>query len=239
MLYLISKIRSKLMGRIHPLNDIKSYFKSNKLSVKIVLLIIIILSLGTYLGVTLGRYVYLEIKHSIFSSNSFYFNCDKLAEDTSVYQLNNWSGAESYSIIFNMNSLKNNLVGSTSDIDYNITVNCSANVVCQASKTSGVITTTSHADSFSVMVTPNVTFNDGDRAVINVSASSTSPYVKTLSGKFTFVVGRAGLTYEIEDVANRPYLALRITNTLDYYLVRTAFGSYSVNDGIDITTDQA
>ena len=41
------------------------------------------------------------------------------------------------------------------------------------------------------------------------------------------------INYEIEDKANRPYLDFNITNTLNYYQVVTAFGSYHVGDVIE------
>jgi hypothetical protein len=226
------------MAKIHPINDIKNFFVTYKLNYKIIFILLIITIFGSFLGITLGRFVYLEVRHSIFTTNNFYFNSDKMAETTSVYQLNNWGGAEVYTIIFNMNSLKNNEVGATSDINYNISFSCTDNVICQASKTSSTISSTTHRDSFTITITPNATFSDGDSVTLNVSATSTSPYTKTISGRFKLVIGRAGLTYEIEDVANRPYLEVRITNTLDYYLVREAFNSYVVGDRLDTTTYQ-
>lgn len=227
------------MKRIHPISDIKYYFKHNKLTFGTGFLLAVIIILSSYLGITLARYVFVSIKNGILSSNSFYFNSDKLSENQAVYQLNNWSGADSYSIIFNMNSKKNNLVAATSDISYNITFTCTSNVLCSSSKNSGIIYASNNTDSFTINIVPNAAFTDGDTAVLTVTASSTSPYIKTLSGKFTLKVGKAGLSYEIQDEANRPYLELRITNTLDYYTVKTAFGTHAVNDRLDITTYEA
>lgn len=227
------------MVKINPISDIKTYFKINKINLKIIFLIVILLSLGSYLGITFGRYVFISVKNSVLSSKNFFFNSDKMSEKTSVYQLNNWSGAEAYSLIFNMNSLKNNAYGSNSDINYDITMSCSSNVICSLDKTNGTIYMTTHQDSFTLLVTPNASFKDGDKAVVEISATSSSPYVKTLKAKFTLVVGKAGLSYELQDVTGRPYLEVRITNTLDYYEVKTAFDSYAVGDRIDVNTYQS
>ena len=66
-----------------------------------------------------------------------------------------------------------------------------------------------------------------------------SPYKKKLRGVFALVVGYYGLSYEIDDSRNSPYLITRITNTLDYYIVKTAFGDYTVGSQIDIPTYQS
>lgn len=227
------------MKKIHPFRDINYYFKHNKLSVSMIISLIVIIILCFYLGSTLARYVFLSVKEGIFSSNNFYFNSDKLGEEEKVYQLNNWSGVDTYSITFNMNSLKNNMVGATNDISYNISYTCTSNVTCASNKSSSIIYATTHNDSFIINITPNTALVDGDIIEINVTASATSPYVKTLKGKFKFVIGKAGLSYEIQDVASRPYLELRITNTLDYYTVNTAFDTHAVGDRIDVTTYEA
>ena len=90
-------------------------------------------------------------------------------------------------------------------------------------------------------MTPKTDANlqEGDSIWVEVSAKSTSPYKKTLTGKFVVVVGMYGLSYEIDDSADSPYLEVRITNTLDYYKVISAFDSYNVGDKIDISTYQA
>ncbi|MGM9879247.1 MAG: hypothetical protein ACI31R_04410 [Bacilli bacterium] len=185
---------------------------------------------------TFGRYIYNEIRNFYLASNNFYFNCDKLSEDLSRYQVDNWSGAESYSITFNMDSYDNNIKYASSDIDYDITYSCSSNVICDINKTSGVITKEKHTDSFDVIITPNTALNDGDEAWLEVETASVSPYEKTLSGRFVIKVGKMGVSYEIVDKVGSPYFDLNITNTLDYYVVKTAFGDYSVGNRLDIST---
>lgn len=192
------------------------------------------------IGYTFGRYAYTEIKTYFLKTKNFYFNCDKLSERGSVIEMTNWSGVGQYSITFNMNSYSNSLLSSSEDISYNIQYNCSNNVVCsiENNKTNGTITTQTKTDSFTIVITvpTETTLHDRDRVELHVTATSTNPYEKTLTGTIRLVVGYYGLSHEIEDSRNNPYLNIRITNTLDYYVVREAFSGYSVNSHIDIPT---
>lgn len=183
---------------------------------------------------TLGRYIGNEIKNYYLSSKNFYFNSDKLEPNGIVYQVENWSGVDSYSVTFNMNSYKNNTVYSETDIEYEITYSCSSNVTCTITKEQSVIYATEHIDSFTVTITPIKPLEDNDKATINVEAKSTSPYEKTLKGTFNVVVGKMGLNYEIIDEPSSTYFEVSITNTLDYYTVREAFNDYPVGYKIDI-----
>lgn len=185
---------------------------------------------------TLGRYIGKEIKNYYLNSKNFYFNSDKMQPDGIVYQVENWSGVDSYSVTFNMNSYKNNTVYSQSDIEYNINYSCSENVICEIDKTTSIIYSKEHTDSFTITMTPVNPLEDNDKATINVEAVSTSPYTKTLKGTFNVIVGKKGLSYEIIDEPNSVYCEVSITNTLDYYVVREAFGEYPVGYKIDIDT---
>lgn len=183
---------------------------------------------------TLGRYIGNEIKNYYLSSKNFYFNSDKLQPNGIVYQVENWSGVDSYSVTFNMNSYKNNTVFSETDIKYEIIYSCSENVTCTINKTEGIIFASEHTDSFTVTITPIKPLEDNDKATINVEVKSTSPYTKTLKGTFNVVVGKMGLTYEVIDEPSSTYFEVSITNTLDYYIVRESFNDYPVGHKIDI-----
>lgn len=196
-------------------------------------LILIVLVLFILLQ-TYGRYIYNGIKNYYLSTKEFYFNSDKLSDNVSNYQLDNWSGVEPVSITFNMDSRKNNLVSSPSDINYEIVYTCSSNVTCNSTKTEGLILSGQSTDSFEILMTPNVTLSSGDSVWLEVEANSTEPYRKSLKGKFTIKVATIGLSYEIIDVMNRPYLDFNITNTLDYYTIKEAFDTYSIGDKIEI-----
>ncbi len=219
-------------------DKLKKIFKNHKLIIILVSIVIIF----TTISLTFGKYIYNNIQNFYYSTQKFYFNSDKLRNPRADYQLTNWSGVDNFTININMNSIKNNLIKAKMDITYDITFTCPNTVTCQASKTNGTIyyqnVNTPNSDDFSIIVSPNQNagFVDGDRVTILVSATSTSPYTKTLSAVFVLKVGTMALSYEIDDSVGSPYLEMRITNTIDYYKVVTAFGSYQVGDRIDIST---
>ena len=204
-------------------------------TLKILFVLIVFLSLTLFVK-TLGRYVYNEIRDFYLSSHSFYFNSDKLSVGMSNEELDYYSGVDPYTITINLNSYKNNYVASSSDITYNISFECSSNATCSISKESGVIYASSHTDSFYVTITPTESLDEGDNIWVIVSASATSPYVKTLRGKFQLNVGKMGLTYAINDVKNRAYFDMSFTNTYDFYTIDDAFDGYTAGERIDITT---
>ena len=206
------------------------FLKNKKLIILICILLLVITS-----SITFGKYIYDGLQNFYFQTKKFYFNSDKLKDKTATYSLDNWSGAGEYTININMNSIKNNLWKAETDIRYNITYQCPSTVTCQITKTSGVIYGSVNKDSFNIVVTPNTTFHDGDTILIYVSATSTSPYEKTISARFILKVGKIGLSYEITDEEKSPYLEFRITNTIDYYTVEEAFDDYNEGDRIDIT----
>jgi len=209
------------------------FFKKHKM----VLLIVLLLTIT--LASTLGRFVYDEIKKNILKTQNFYFESDKLRSVMTLYQINNYNGVDNYDILINMNSIRNNKIIADTDIDYDITFNCSTNANCSASKSSGTIYQTTGTDFFQVSISPKSSMNEGDSMQVYIKASATNPYEKDLSATFKLVVGNHGLSHEINDVANRAYLELKITNTLDYYKVLEVFDNYQIGDKIDIVTYQA
>ena len=135
-----------------------------------------------------------------------------------------------------MDSRKNNLEAVTYDIGYNISYTCSDNAICQLSKTNGTIKATSNTDSFNLTITPNRQLEIGDKVEVEIQVESTAQYKKILKGKFTLVVGKERLSYQITDSAHSPYMELRLTNTLSYYIVNQAFDAYTVGQKIDSDT---
>lgn len=202
---------------------------------QIILLLAIILCSISFV-IVFGRYVTNSVNNFFLRSKEFYFFSDKLSEKRDIFQIENWSGVDDYTITINMNSRKNNLEAATYDIGYDISYTCSANAICQLSKTSGVISSESNTDFFNLTITPNTQLQTGDKVIVNIEATSNTDYAKTLKGKFTFVVGQEDLTYQITDEPNSPYMELSITNTLTYYIVEEAFGEYQPGYKIDIDT---
>lgn len=205
--------------------------KLKKKHIIIISIVLIVLSIT----LSYGRFIYNGLRNYYLSTKSFYFNCDKMSDNESYYQLDNWSGVEPVTITFNMDSKKNNLVASPDNISYDIDYECSTNVTCLASKESGLIMNGTHTDSFTITMTPNTNLYEGDYIELEVSASATDPYTKTISGKIRINVGEIGLSYTIEDEPDRAYIDFKITNTLDYYKVLTPFGTHNQNDKIEIS----
>lgn len=202
---------------------------------QIIIATLIALSLLSFI-IIFGRYLTSNVSNFFVRSKEFYFFSDKLSEDSSVYQVDNWSGVDDYTITINMNSRLNNIESATYDIGYDISYTCSDNAICQLSKTQGIINADTNSDFFNLTITPNTQLKDGDKVVVDVVVNSTAPYKKTLKGKFTFVVGKEELTYQITDQSQDPYMLLSLTNTLTYYTIKEAFDSFHVGDRIDIDT---
>ncbi len=212
-------------------------FKINKIpkNIKIIIVIFIIL-LVLPLAISLGRYIYNKVLDLYFLTQNFYFESDKLKLGGTNYSLDYWNGVDPYEIVINLNSYKNNSLKSDTDVDYKTSFECSEGVICNVSKTTGTIYSSSNNDNFIVTVTPNKTFKDGESASIKVNASSTSPYKKDLSATFELTVHKYGLSHEISDKSGNVYLEVKVTNTLESYTVKEAFDKYEKGDQINIDT---
>lgn len=208
--------------------------KSTKMKKNKIIFLMIMLVIFIFITTVFGRYITSSIHDFFLRSKEFYFYSDKLKEEGANYQVENWSGEDSYEIVINMNSRSNNLNVTSYDIDYDISYEYSDNIKCDISKTSGTIYASTNSDSFNIMLTPNTKLDTGDTVWVEITATSKGPYKKTLIGKFTLVVGKENLSYTIDDIANRQYLELKITNTLSYYTVEQSFDSHKVGDRLTI-----
>lgn len=208
--------------------------KSTKMKKNKIIFLMIMLVIFIFITTVFGRYITSSIHDFFLRSKEFYFYSDKLKEEGANYQVENWSGVDSYEIVINMNSRSNNLNVTSYDIDYDISYEYSDNIKCDISKTSGTIYASTNSDSFNIMLTPNTKLDTGDTVWVEITATSKGPYKKTLIGKITLVVGKENLSYTIDDIANRQYLELKITNTLSYYTVEQSFDSHKVGDRLTI-----
>lgn len=212
--------------------------KGNKINKNIfnkrILLIFVLLVCFVTLTATFGRYVINSINNFFLRTQEFYFYSDKLKETKAYYGVENWTGVDDYTITINMNSYENNLKTTSYDIGYNVTYTCSSNAICQLSKNTGNISSLSHSDYFYVTITPNLGLSVGDKVWVDIVATSTTKYTKTLEAQFSLTVGRESMSYEITDNANDKYLDLNITNTLSYYTIGESFLTYNVGDKIDV-----
>ncbi len=187
-------------------------------------------------GRTFSRYVSNKFNEFYTNSKEFYFNSDKLGLDNPVFSVENWSGVDNYIITVNMNSRYNNILATSYDIDYDVSYTCSDNAICSLSKSTGVIYSSTNKDFFNLTVTPNAQLKQGDKVAVEITATSKTAYKKILKGRFTLVVGKENLSYEIVDKVGSQYIELNITNTLSYYTVKEAFDSYSVGNKLNIDT---
>ncbi len=196
------------------------------------IIILFISALLITFSVSFGRYVYKQVLNLYFTTKNFYFESNKLKSNEATYTLNYWNGVDPYTVVVDLNSFKNDILKSNNDIEYTTSYVCPNNVICDLSKTSGTIDGDVNTDSFTFTMTPDAIFDDNDRVTFKIIATSTSPYVKTLSASFTLVVGKYGLGHEIVDHTGDPYLSLKVTNTLDSYVVKEAFGDYQQGNHI-------
>lgn len=210
----------------------KKQKKERKLNKKYIIIICLLAISLIPLISTFSRYAIKNINEYFNRSKEFYFYSDKLDTDNPLFLIDNWSGVEDYPIQINMTSMENNILGASYDIPYNISYTCTNNAICTISKNSGVISHENNKDFFILTVTPNANLDTGDEVNITITASASEPYEKTITGRFTLRVGKEKITYAIDDEANSPYLELKITNTQSYYIVDTAFDSYSENQKI-------
>ena len=214
----------------------KKIYNSNKYKAKQLFIIAVVLVCTLTFVATFGRYVVNTINNFFVRSKEFYFYSDKLSEESSYYQIDNWTGVDPYTITVNMNSRLNNIKVTTYDIDYDISYRASENCSCQLSKEAGTILASSNSDYFNLTITPNTGLTTGDKVWVVITATSNAQYKKTLTATFVLTVGKENLSYEIKDEAQSKYLELNITNTLSYYKVSEAFESYNVDDRIDVDT---
>lgn len=206
--------------------------KLSKKKILIVLMLFAFVALGTS---TFAKYIIEEFHSYYLNSKHFYFTSNRLKKNNPTYLVNNWSGVGSFNISFDLLSEKNSLVYTDYDIPYVVTFECPSDVDCSVDKPTGTIFSASntHSDTVTLSVNPTRSYSENERLTIQIIAKSTSPYEETIKAVFSYVVGKKGITYEIEDEANRPYMVLKITNAINYCTVTEAFGSYQIGDQIE------
>ena len=111
---------------------IRTRSKYQKKQILIVFIIGIVL---ISLVVIFARYITESVNQYFLRSKEFYFESDKLSEEGTTLQVDNWSGVDDYTITINMNSRKNNIEAATYDISYDIQYSCTDNAICHLNKT--------------------------------------------------------------------------------------------------------
>lgn len=209
------------------------FIKAHK---KISIIVLSCLIVFVFFSATFGRYIYNFVGSYILETKGFYFNSSILNVNTREYKINNWDGVNSYSITVDLNNSKNSMIHTEADIEYDVKVSCSSEVTCTTSKESGVLLENPGTDSFIITMTPNTNtkFSAGDEVDVDIEVTSKSPYKKILKGKFIVSVENANFSYEIIDDKNNNFMILKLTNSISFYEVEKAFGSYNIGDIISL-----
>ena len=185
------------------------------------------------LGIAYAKYFLNIINNYILETKKFYFNSSVLTVNNKHYQINNWDGISTYQITIDVNNRKNSERYTTSDIEYSINVDCdNTKLTCTVNKSSSIIYEDSHTDSYQITVVPRVNFAAGETVSVNTYVESSSPYVKRLSATYDLNVVNSRFTYNIDDKMGDLVMNLNLTNSMAYYEVEQAFGTYSVGDEI-------
>ena len=206
----------------------KAFWKKYKIVA--ISFLILLLSHGIY---TFSKYIIEEFHSYYTNSKHFYFTSNILTKDNNLYQVNNWIGMGSFTISYDLLSRQNEYVYTDYDIPYETSFVCPSDVVCSIDKPTGTIYTSSHSDTVTLTVSPTRPYEEGETMVIELRAKSTSPYVSELKARFEYVVGKQGVSYEIEDNALQAYLLLKVTNAISYCTVTEPFRTYQVGDSIE------
>ena len=199
------------------------FIRKHKKASTVLLIFLVLLLL---FGLSYAKYVYNIVDSYILETKGFYFNSSVMSINGKNYNINNWDGVNSYTLMVDVNSKKNEDKYTTHDISYDIR--------CELSKESGITYQDKKTDSFQVTMIPNEAIPEGQEIRIEVIATSNSPYTKSLSAVYHVGVLKSNFTYSIEDSVNSKYLILNVTNSVAYYEVEEAFLNYNVGDKVSL-----
>lgn len=208
-----------------------NYIRKNRKKSIVVLIFLIVIFL---VGVTFGKYVLGITREFLLETKAFYFRSSILNINGKRYSINNWDGVNSYTLTFDVTNRNGPDKITKSDISYDISISCSGSVTCRLSKNKGIIYQNEESDTYQVTITPQKNFYSGDSVVVKTSVTSTSPYKKTMSATYNIGVEKSKFSYQIEDSVNSKFLTLVLTNSVTYYEVKEAFGSYKVGSQVSL-----
>lgn len=140
-----------------------------KLLLTICLLLFVIV--GCFSGVSLAKFAWREVENMPIGTKPFYFESDVLALNNPTYTLQ----TNTNKIDIKLKNYADQLRVSYTDIDYQVSLSKDS-VVLQEKNIQGTITTSEKID--------NVSFTDLSSGTYVVTASSTSPYAKTILATF-------------------------------------------------------
>lgn len=192
--------------------------KLNKFKVGIVVILVVL----TFTITVFGRYIYNTAREAYFVTRQFYFLSDVLTVSGSSYQYDNWGGVNTYLIEIELYSYLNAMSKLDYDLGYTITCSTSdedkvriglnSDALDAPTTMVDVIPASTNTSKVGIFVTPINPIEKNDSVKIQVTATTSVPYQKTISCEFIIkVVTQGENTYLIEDVENRDYAILALT----------------------------
>lgn len=166
--------------------------------ISILLLAVVLL----FNGYTLAKYMIEDERKDPIAAKSFYFESDMLAPASETAQYTLKAGVDEIS--FELMNYPDELRSSDVDISYKVTLSRDGT---EKETKEGTITKEGRKAAIS--------FSNLEAGTYVVEASATSPYTKTLVGKFTIVDTDYELSYDVSDGANSPTLIVKVA-TVDY-----------------------
>ena len=188
------------------------------------LIICIILLISIMIMPTLSRYVYNNVRDIYLKSQNFNFSSNLLTTMGKTYKYANWSGVNEYELDIELYSYENEqslFTYEENGLKYNIT--CEVEDTTKATAHIETIAGNSTADGYipnetniknvKIYVKPTENLELGDTVVVNITASTTEPYKKTIKATFEIKVTGESITSSIEDESARIYATLKLVNT--------------------------
>lgn len=152
------------------------------------------------IGATVAKYISEDEVDMAYSAKNFYFESDLLKEDITDAEYNYAEGIDSISFYLKNNA--DSLRFSEVDINYTATLTKDGTVI-------DIKTGTIAKDAVN---TSAVQFDNLEGGEYVVTAEATSPYSKTLTGKFILAGVDKTLSWDIVDSANSPIVELTVTS---------------------------
>ena len=188
------------------------------------LIICIILLISTMIMPTLSRYVYNNVRDIYLKSQNFSFSSNLLTTMGKTYKYANWSGVNEYELDIELYSYENEqslFTYGENGLKYSITCEVTDTTKATAhietiagnNTANGYISNETNIKNLKIYVKPTENLELGDTVVVNITASTTEPYKKTIKAAFEIKVTGESITSSIEDEESRIYATLKLVNT--------------------------
>ena len=220
-------MKNKIKGKLR----MSKHGKRIEIRLVTLIFIIIIMMIASTIP-SFARYIYNDLKDLYLTSKEFYFNSNILSTNKAAYSYTNWGGTDIYEIDCKLYSYANELLKVDYDMEYEITcsvpaqyqdkIRCGIDTTTEPENYNGTINDTGtiykdngNIKSVKIYIIPLVTIGQGESVKIEVSASTTLPYQKTISCTIELKVQAAGKSYSISDETNQGYAVLELVNAIE------------------------